>query len=125
MKLIIDAYNLLYRVDTKKSSLEAKREELISLIEEFMTVNKADVTLVFDGRNQESNTRGHDKRGPLKIIFSARGETADEIIMEMIQKRTGKAKEYVIVSSDNMIKNFALENHMNAMTSDEFIDYLT
>jgi hypothetical protein len=44
--------------------------------------------------------------------------------MEMITKRTGKAKEYLIVSSDRMIVDFAKEHFMKTASSDEFIGYL-
>jgi len=124
MNLIIDGYNLLYRVNTKGSSLEEKREELILLLSEFSAINEADITLVFDGGKQESMHRGHEKRAGMKIMFSAKGETADEVIMEIISKRTAKARSYLIVTSDNIIRQFAHKNHMKTQPSEEFAEYL-
>jgi len=124
MNLIIDGYNLLYRVETKKTKLEDKREELIGLLAEFSAVNDTNITLVFDGRNQESLHRGYEKRGDMKIMFSAKGETADDVIMDMISKRTKKARTYLIITSDNRIRDFAHNHHMKSETSEEFVEYL-
>ena len=83
------------------------------------------MTVVFDGRHNPSQHRGAEKRGKVKIIFSAQGETADDIIMEMTDKRTEKARTYVIVTSDNRIRQYAAERQIKSITSDEFAEYLT
>ena len=82
---------------------------------EFLTVNPADMIVVFDGKNNPSKQRGKEVKHGIKIFYSAQGETADEYIMEMIEKRTGKAKTHLIVSSDREITNFATKHfYVNA-----------
>ncbi len=124
MNVIVDAYNLMYRLELK-GTLEEKREKLISLLSEFLNVNGGSMTVVFDGRNNPSHHRGADKRGRVRIIYSAQGETADDIIMEMTDKRSEKARTYVIVTSDNRIRKYAAERQIRSITSDEFEEYLT
>ncbi len=123
MKLIIDGYNLIYSLNFKKS-LKEKREKLISLLDEFKNLNKVDITVVFDGTNQESEHRGYENKNGIKIIFSASGETADDVIIDIIKKRKEKAGNFVIVSSDNKIINFATENFIRVIQSESFADYL-
>jgi predicted RNA-binding protein with PIN domain len=123
MKIIVDAYNLMYRMDLKATSLETKRAEMIEMIQEFLAINPAEMILVFDGGRNESNHRGHEKHGQIKVIFSAQGESADDIIEELVRTRTGKAKEHLVVSSDNRLIKYALDNHFQSMNSDAFAEY--
>ena len=123
MKIIIDGYNLMYRMELS-GSLEKKRDSMLETLAEFLFVNPNDMTVVFDGRNNPSGHRGKEMKFGIKVCYSARGEIADDYIMEMITKRTGKAKEYLIVSSDRMIVDFAKEHFMKTASSDEFIGYL-
>ena len=123
MKIIIDGYNLMYRMELS-GTLEKKRDEMLGALAEFLSVNPNDMTVVFDGRNNPSDHRGKEVKYGIKVCYSARGEIADDYIMEMIKKRTGKAKEYLIVSSDRMIIDFAKKNFMRTASSDEFIEYL-
>lgn len=123
MKLIIDGYNLIYSLKLKKS-LQEKREKLISLLKEFKDINKVDILVVFDGASQESEHRGYENRDGIMVIFSARGETADDVIISILKKTKGKTKNYAIVTSDNKIANFAYENSVRVISSEDFADYL-
>ena len=122
MKIIIDGYNLMYRMELT-GSLEQKREKLLIALAEFMAVNPNEILLVFDGGKYPSHHRGKDAKYGIKIFYSAQGETADDYIMEMVEKRTGKAKMHLIVSSDRKITDHAKEHFMKVMTSDEFVEY--
>ncbi len=123
MKIIIDGYNLLPRMNIKGVSLEEKRNNMIEQLKEFLDVNKAEMTVVFDGTRQESLHRGAEKRGLIKLIFSARGETADEVIVELIKNRTGKAREHMVVTSDNRIIKAVSELSVKHMKSEDFAVY--
>jgi predicted RNA-binding protein with PIN domain len=123
MKIIIDGYNLMYRMEVT-GSLEQKREKVLEALAQFLSINPNEMLVVFDGRNNPSTQRGKEVKYGIKIFYSAQGETADDYIMEMISKRTGKARTYLIVSSDREITNFAVKNHMKIASSDEFVEYL-
>lgn len=123
MKIIIDGYNLLPRMIIKGASLEEKRSNMIEQLKEFLSVNKAEITVVFDGTRQESLHRGAEKRGPIKLIYSARGETADEVIVELIRDRTGKAREHMVVTSDNRVIKAISELSARHMKSEDFAQY--
>lgn len=123
MKLLIDGYNLLNKVEVKGDSLEEKREKFIFLISEFCGVNKTGVTIVFDGAGQESVHRGYEKRGKVKLVFSAKGETADDVIMETVDIKKN-AKDLLIVTSDRKIRDFAAARGASLQTAEEFSQYL-
>jgi predicted RNA-binding protein with PIN domain len=123
MIIIIDGYNLLPNLKIKADSLEKKRDGMIAQLLEFISVNPATVTVVFDGHHNPSMHRGNETHSGIKVIFSAQGELADDVIEELIKKRKGKARDYLIVSSDRRLQTFAEENSMKWMTSQKFAEY--
>jgi predicted RNA-binding protein with PIN domain len=123
MIIIIDGYNLLPNLNIKGSSFEQKRDNMIAQLLEFIAVNPASVTLVFDGTRNPSMHRGNENHSGIRVIFSANGETADDVIEELIANRKGKARDYLIVSSDRRLQTFAEEHSMKWMTSQKFGEY--
>ncbi len=124
MKILIDGYNLLHQLKFKTKNFSDKRERLIYLLEEFKKINNVDITVIFDGKNQESQIRGFENKNGVKIIYSASGETADDVIIDILKKIKEKPKNYAVVTSDNKIINFAYENSIRIITSENFADYL-
>ena len=89
-----------------------------------MTVNPNEMTVVFDGgRNPSYAKRGSGKPWHKGALLGA-GRDRGRLYMENDRKRKGKAKTYLIVSSDRKITDFAKAHFMNISTSDEFIEYL-
>jgi uncharacterized protein len=123
MIIIIDGYNLLPNLNIKGSSFEQRRENMIAQLHDFIAVNPASVTVVFDGHHNPSMHRGNENHGGIKVVFSAQGELADDVIEELIKKRKGKARDYLIVSSDRRLQTFAEENAMKWMNSQKFAEY--
>jgi predicted RNA-binding protein with PIN domain len=120
MIIIIDGYNLLPNLSVKGDTFEAKRENMIAQLMDFVEVNPAKIILVFDGKRNPSMHRGNETHGQIQVIFSAQGETADDVIEELIMKRKGKARDYLMVSSDRRLIDFAAENAVKTMTSQVF-----
>ena len=124
MKYIIDGYNLMYKLDVTASSLEGKRAELTDMLLGFMELNRGKMTVVFDAPSTQSVLRHKENHGDILFIFASKGETADDIILELIKRRTGKAKEHVVITSDNRLLFAAREEHMKILKSEEFAEYL-
>lgn len=123
MIIIIDGYNLLPNLRIKGDSFEKKREHMIAQLHEFIDVNPASVTIVFDGTHNPSMHRGNENHGGIKVIFSAQGETADDVIENLIKTRKAKARDHLIVSSDRRLQTFAEENAMKWISSQKFAEY--
>jgi len=123
MIIIIDGYNLLPNLNIKGSSFEQKRENMIAQLLDFVEVNPANITVVFDGTHNPSMHRGNETHGGIKVIFSAQGETADDVIENLIAGRKGKARDYLIVSSDRRLQTYAEEHAMKWMNSQKFAEY--
>lgn len=126
IRIIIDGYNLLHRLKPTGDTLEKKRDYLIERLTEFRSENDnvSAIAVVFDAKGGQSSIRGYATKYSIELIYAAQDESADDVIMEMVTKRKGKARDHLVISSDNRITNFASANAMNIMSSDEFAEYI-
>lgn len=109
--LILDGYNVIHAVPelSKRAdqSLEAGRQALI----DFCTAYKAkrgdvgQLYIVFDGDDAYAGQPSMDRQG-VSVMFSRRGEEADERILSLIRNDGGRSR-FVIVSNDTYIFNNA------------------
>ncbi|HRU39782.1 MAG TPA: NYN domain-containing protein [Candidatus Goldiibacteriota bacterium] len=123
MVVIIDGYNLMPNIPVKGDTFEKQRLALIAELQEFVAINPSTVILVFDGHKNPSMHRGNETHGKIRVIYSAKDETADDVIEDMIANRKLKAKEYLIVSSDRRLQDYAEEHDMRWMSSQKFAEY--
>lgn len=119
--LIIDGYNLLGargKLGAKLGSdTESIREELLQELARYRTRTSHAVSLVFDGWQQGMGSERHEHRSGVEVIFSRKGERADQVIQRM-------AREYgadcAVVSSDREVTNYAKDMGAFTMRADEF-----
>lgn len=105
MHLIVDGYNLIRQslqlqiLDAL--DLQAGREALLELLTQYRQRSHHQVTVVFDGWQagdlQESRYQYHD----ILIIYSRRGERADEVIKRLLRQERQRA---LVVTSDRDIQ---------------------
>jgi len=121
MHIIIDGYNIIRQSDTlrrfERLGLEAGRNALIHRVALYKKIKGHRVTVVFDGWDGGSTIEERDMQEGIEIIFSQRGEKADEVIKRMVAKRN---KEAVIVTSDRDIADYVSHGRGTAVSSQEF-----
>ena len=112
--IIIDGYNFIrqsnYLSKLDNKDIELGREALIDILAIYKRYKSYKITIVFDGTHQKiynNFTFGNNKdlKKGIEILFSKRGETADEVIKKIVLKEREQA---LIVSSDNEIINFSI-----------------
>jgi predicted RNA-binding protein with PIN domain len=119
-RLLIDGYNLLNSRSfpvPEKLDLEGKREHLIRLLKSFAQGNGYKITLVFDNSQKPSRQTSYYKQ--IKIIFSAPGQEADEVIKQKI-RREKSPENLTVVSSDLAIRFSAKDHGISSLSSEEF-----
>ena len=125
MHIIIDGYNLIRQSDTlrryERISLEDGRKALIRSISLYKKQRGHKVTVVFDGWQGGPVEEERDKLSGIDVIYSRKGEKADEVIKRMVQER---AEEIVVVTSDRDIADFVSRRGGTAISSQDF-DKLT
>jgi predicted RNA-binding protein with PIN domain len=121
MRWLVDGYNVILSDEKLAKMLrnenEAGRGELISEIANSLRFKGDQVTLFFDGRFGASSSR---ESTTLVVRFTARGETADDVIKREIGK-SSRRRSLFVVSNDHSIVNYARECGATAVSSAEFL----
>ena len=121
MHIIIDGYNLIRQSDSlrhhEKQSLEAGRRALTSKLSEYKRKKGHKITVVFDGWETGSAQEERDRQGNINIIYSRRGEKADDVIKRLADN---SPEETVIISSDREIASYVTRHGKTALSSSEF-----
>jgi len=126
MHIIIDGYNLIRQSDAlrryERFSLEEGRKALLRVTALYKRHKGHKVTVVFDGWEGGPAEEERDRQGGIDIIYSRRGEKADDVIKRMVQK-TGE--EIVVVTSDRDIADFVGRRGGTAISSQEFEGHMS
>jgi len=75
------------------------------------------MTVVFDGWEGGPAEEERDRQEGIDIVYSRRGEKADDVIKRMVQHR---GEECVVVSSDRDIADFVSRRGGTAVSSQDF-----
>jgi hypothetical protein len=106
-RIIIDGYNLirqspdLRRYDNQE--VARGREKLVALLASYRALKPCPMTVVFDGWNEGALTEQHSREKGIEIIYSRRGEKADEVIKRLVFQARA---EVIVVTSDREIGLF-------------------
>jgi hypothetical protein len=102
LHLIIDGYNIIRQVPRLQAldarDLEAGRAALLEALAAYRRARPGhQVTVVFDGWQGGELQESRDRHRGLTVVYSRRGERADEVIKRLLQREGQRA---VVVSSD-------------------------
>lgn len=127
MHIIIDGYNLIRQSDTlrryEKYGLERGRKALIRFLSAYRKQRGHKITVVFDGWEGGPALEERDRTEGIDIIYSHRGEKADDVIKRMVQKAP---EEILVVTSDRNIADFVnRRREKTAIASREFEEKIT
>jgi uncharacterized protein len=122
LHLIVDGYNLLAqtsRIGTGTSlHSEMAREALLRDLAAYRQRKSHAITVVFDGWQQGWGTEQREHRLGLEIIFSRRGEKADQVIQRLAAEFRSAC---AVVSSDREIIDSARAAGAFVMKAQEFV----
>jgi hypothetical protein len=121
MHVIVDGYNVLASAGRLSGHLESARETLVQDLAAYRHRKNHLITVVFDGWQQGQPTEQREHRAGVHVIYSKRGERADQVIQRM-------AREYgadcAVVSSDHEVANVARAYGAFVMGAREFTEKL-
>ena len=122
-KILIDGYNLLYKDGALKNlaerSLEEAREDLLDSIAAYRT-SGMEIVVVFDGQGVLSGRRPALRPG-LQVRFSRAPRTADQVILELIERETRRACLTVVTSDKKDIGRVARAEGVRWVDSETFL----
>jgi predicted RNA-binding protein with PIN domain len=123
MHVIVDAYNLIMTSAEygaiKGARMQGAREGLVRDMVRYKKVRGHRVTLVFDATESGGIERTVDKRDGVNVIFTRRDETADDVIIEIVER--GAGTERVVVTSDVAVMRGAKRRGAAVITSEGFL----
>ena len=127
MHIVIDGYNLIRQSDQLRSldrrSLEEGRNALIRFLAPYKKGRNHAITVVFDAWDGGSPLEERDRHGGINIIYSRRGQKADDVIKEMME--TCRGEEILVVTSDRDVSDYAVRRGATALSSPEFEEAVT
>jgi len=122
MHILIDGYNLIRQSDSlrrlEKFSLEEGRKGLIKRVAGYKKLKNHKITVVFDGWINGSAIEERLREDGVYIVYSRKGETADEVIKKMARAERGG--EIIVVTSDRDVADSVVRAGGVAISSPEF-----
>jgi hypothetical protein len=122
LHLIIDGYNLIRQspelLRHEKIDLEKGRAMLLRSLRAYQRIKHHAITVVFDGWVEGDIFEHRDKEGGIEIIFSRRGEKADEVIQRLSAQKKG---ETTVVTSDRDLGYSCALKGCTIVSSPEFL----
>jgi predicted RNA-binding protein with PIN domain len=122
LHLVIDGYNLIRQspwlsvLDAR--DLEAGREALLAALSEYRQRRpQHKVTVIFDGWQGGALQESRDLCRGVGVIYSRRGERADEVIKRMLAR---EGRRVVMVSSDRELQDCAARVGATWVTAGQF-----
>jgi predicted RNA-binding protein with PIN domain len=121
MHLIVDGYNLIRQSPRLQfldvMDLQAGREALLELLAHYRRRSHHQITVVFDGWQRGDLKESRDRHQGLLVIYSRRGERADEVIKRLLHQERERA---LVVTSDREIQMCAEQAHAAWITAGQF-----
>jgi uncharacterized protein len=121
-KILIDGYNLLHKDSTLKShakrSLEEARDRLIAAVAAYRS-GDTEIVLVFDGRGGGVGV-GAPAPG-VRIRFACHPQSADQLILELIEREGRKSRLTVVTSDWKDIGRIARAEGVRCVSSESFL----
>src|SRR5690348_7488078 len=108
MHYLIDGYNFLFHLHLSKLSLQHQRQKIILALQKEFAALGWEGTLVFDGAHHKDEESGLAYRSPLSIAYSAKGESADQWMIEKVELSALPA-DFTVVTNDRLLARQAKE----------------
>jgi len=112
--VLIDGYNLL---GIAHNDLEKARSNLTQQLQKYSELKGHDITIVFDGWKSGQANETKTRVGNVTVIFSRLGEKADSLIKRIL---SNDPRQWVVVSSDREVADFADGKDYVSVSVDEF-----
>lgn len=122
MRYYIDGYNVLFRLLHPGEELQKAREHLIDDLGQKINTLGLDAVLVFDSHFQDEDiTSSHLDQ--MRIVYTAKGQTADEFILHEI-KESVFPQQMTVVTSDKKLATLCKRRLGRAESVEEFMSLL-
>jgi len=121
--IIVDGHNFIFNFfkagKLSKGKVDYLKEKLVSDLAWYKNLKNCDVIVVFDARSSDNLKRESQLVDGVKVIYSKKSETADDIIEELAGSETGH-KRIFVVTSDYLQQKVIFRKNVYRKSSREF-----
>ena len=121
--LLVDGYNIIFAWEELRElsriSIDAARQALIEILENYQGFRKCQVIAVFDAYKVKGGREHTEKHGNMTVVFTAEAETADTYIERASYQMKGKYNVRV-ATSDRLEQMIILGNNAMRVSAAEF-----
>jgi predicted RNA-binding protein with PIN domain len=117
MPYLIDGHNLIPHLGISLSDVDDE-EQLIALLQEFCRLGRKRAEVYFDDAPPGQPARR--KYGSVMAHYVRAPREADHALAARLQKLSGEAKNWVVVSSDRQVRAAARAAHARVATAEAF-----
>ena len=126
--VIIDGYNLIYSDERLKAiadyNLEKARDDLMTLLSNYVAYTKTRLVLVFDAYLVEEGMGTEFTHDGYQVVFTKADQTADAYIEKMMHE-LGPDYTIRMVTGDKLLQFSAVHSGVSRVTAKEFLEELT
>ena len=125
--VVVDGYNVMnaWRRDVDAQPLSDLRDQLAERLINYAGYSGQEVILVFDAWMSGRRTRTEEVRGPLKIVYTQKNETADHYIERLCDSLSREVElgrlEIRVATSDNVEQTVVLGRGATRLSARELI----
>ncbi len=124
--LLVDGYNIIgawSQADRAAWPLHECRDRLIHLLEDYAGYTAQEVVVVFDGYKGDKPISTVEKRGGLSVVYTKRGQTADQYI-EAACQGLPPYREARVATSDRVEQTLILGRGATRLSARELLSEL-
>lgn len=125
MWIVIDGYNLIRRSPLfhplDRRDLQEGREALLTALGAYRRLRGHRITVIFDGWERGGTSEQVKLTAGLQVVFSRRGERADQAILRFVDKAPSGA---VVVTSDRALADEVAQTGTLVLSAEEFHERL-
>ena len=121
--LIVDGYNVIgawREAGKNRYTFDEARDKLTHKLAEYSGYKGVEVVVVFDGYKSDKLSTTVETQGPLTVVYTRHGETADSYI-ERLVVQSPKYRVVRVATSDGDVQNMALGAGATRITSRELL----
>ena len=118
MPYLIDGHNLVPRIPGLRLDADDDEQQLIQLLQEFCRLSRKAVDVYFD--NAPPGLAGSRKYGQVSVHFVRAGRSADEAIRDRLHRLGRQARNWIVISSDQRVQEWARQAQAQVQDSEAF-----
>jgi predicted RNA-binding protein with PIN domain len=120
---LIDGYNFLFSLVDSKQPLASQRQKTILFLKKQFARLHLSGSVIFDGSRRQGEESGLSYPSPLEIVYTPKGQTADEYIIEKIDV-PHKTRLFTVVTNDRGLIVHCHSFRTKTLSNHDFMKWL-